>query len=112
MADDTVEALERALERVRAAAVGGDLAALAGMAEELSGRLAALGPVRDPVVLARIQRLARRNEACLDAAMRGLRAARRRLADIGSAGSGLQTYDGTGTTRRLGAPDGALVRRV
>lgn len=54
----------------------------------------------EPVSFARIRRLAQRNAACLEAAALGLRAARRRLAEIAAAGRS-DTYDRCGMRSAL-----------
>ena len=49
-----------------------------------------------PALMGRLQRKAEENAQLLDAARRGLRAARRRLEETRRVGAGLQTYDGKG----------------
>jgi hypothetical protein len=54
----------------------------------------------DRTALTRIRGLAARNAACLAASAQGIRAGRRRLAEIGAAGR-VDTYDRSGTRQAL-----------
>jgi hypothetical protein len=93
--------LER-LDRLHHALRRGDLAALATLAEDIDGLCTAAGPV-SPDDAALLRRAAERNAAALDAAARGVRAARQRLRDIRAARSGLRTYDRDGRGQTLAA---------
>lgn len=100
--------LEDLLDLTHAALLAGDLAALSG----LDDRLSAAAEVLPPPSLAtarRLQRKAERNARLLQAAGRGLRAARARLAEIAT-GPGLATYDATGRKAALAGPTLALGR--
>jgi hypothetical protein len=102
-------ALETLLDAVHGALRAGDLAALA----PLTAAMAALTPAALPKdALQRLQRKLRRNEACLQASARGLRAARRRMAEIAAARAGLQTYTPAGTRLLVGPPGGSLAQRL
>jgi hypothetical protein len=70
------------------AAIEADLADLAAAAR--SGR----GPA--PADLAALRRKLDRNALCLQGAARGIRAARRRIAEVRSAATGLAAYDARG----------------
>lgn len=83
--------IESLLEDMHRAVLNADFAALAAIAPEVEA--SALDPQRDPAAAVRIAALARRNANCLDAALRGLRAGRRRLAEMRGISQGLRTYD-------------------
>lgn len=108
--------LGRSLDRLHDLMRRGDLGALPDAAAGMEADLAALSRagVAPPTAsdLAVIRRKLERNAACLQAAARGIRAARRRIAEVRGAASGLGTYDAAG--RRAGGPGlpAALVRRV
>jgi hypothetical protein len=96
-ADTPAARLEAALDALERALREGALADLPGCAIELEAAAAALGGgmlTRGEVV--RLRRLVERAQAGLDAARRGVQAARHRLADVGSARAGLGTYDRQG----------------
>ncbi len=84
------------LDHVYAALRRADYGALAGLTERLERELEAPSEKYTEARLAIIRRKAERNAACLLAAQRGIRAARRRLADIRSTATGLVTYDRSG----------------
>ena len=73
-----------------------DFSALARLTPQLETALAGLGGTVDAAVMVRLRRKAEENAQLLDAARRGLRAARRRLEETRRVGAGLQTYDGKG----------------
>ncbi|MEY4696962.1 MAG: hypothetical protein RIT14_1390 [Pseudomonadota bacterium] len=102
--------MEAALGRLRAALRAADFAALEGITTEIAALTGQIGRGADPAALRRIARLAEANAACLTAAGRGIRAARRRLAELG-AGRRLVTYDGAGQ-RQDRAAEGVPRRRV
>ena len=96
LADTTDPRAAQLLDQVYQALLRSDYAALPAMTGLLEQEL------RTPTVplteshLATIHRKAERNGACLLAAQRGVKAARRRLAEIRSTASGLVTYDRKG----------------
>ncbi len=104
--------IETTLLRVNRAVTTGDLSALASLAVDIEDDLAAFAGSADAASAQRVRQLATRNAACLDAALRGLRAARRRMADIAAAQAGVQTYDVRGATRRLGGTGTTLTQRL
>jgi hypothetical protein len=106
MPDDRLEGLLADLGR---AARAGDLAVLAAMPDRIEAALSR-GLPQDTAGVGRIRDLALRNAALLDAALRGVRAARRRAADVQSAGR-LSTYDARGRRDILG-PAAAPPRRA
>jgi hypothetical protein len=100
--------LDDLLDQVRAALLSGDLSALSALDEQIfaaSNRLAA----PDMATAHRLHRKAERNARLLQAAGRGLRAARERMAEIVS-GPGLATYDARGRKAALSGPAHALGR--
>jgi hypothetical protein len=111
MTHDPVAEAERLLDRVFAALMAGDLASLPEHVAALEAwspdGLAGLGVGH----LGRLRAKAERNASCLEAAGRGLRAAQRRLAEIRTAGQGLQTYDGQGQRRTLAGAGQQIARR-
>lgn len=111
MRNDAAAALERVMERLHIAVISGDLGALPALAAEAEAGIAAMPGTDDVAAVRRIQALAARNAACLAAAARGVRAARRRLTEIAAAKAGLQTYDDTGATQRIGVVGGAMTQR-
>lgn len=88
--------LDALLDAVQRALCGSDYAALPGLTDEIAAQLRDLAGVPDAKLLTQLRRKAERNATCLLAAQRGFRAARQRLKDIRSSGSGLVTYDGKG----------------
>lgn len=84
--------LDDMAERVRQA----DFQALARLTPQLEAAMVALPAGAAPALMGRLQRKAEENAQLLDAARRGLRAARRRLEETRRVGAGLQTYDGKG----------------
>jgi len=84
------------LDRVHAALTQGDYAQLGPLVAGIEVELSRLESDRDAAALLRVRARALRNEACLLAAQRGFRAARRRVQEIKAARSGLVTYDTKG----------------
>lgn len=103
-------ALSLILDAVHGALRRGDYAALPELTlamDDAAGGLEQMGPHEVRMLQAKLER----NAACLMAAARGLRAAKRRLAEIAQARSGLSTYGATGTLTRIGGPDGRIAHR-
>jgi flagellar biosynthesis/type III secretory pathway chaperone len=108
-----IEALAELMERERAAILGGDLAALARMAEAkeaLVGRVARLSA--DSAGLERLRRLASRNGVLLAAAAQGVRAGMARLKQIVEGPGPLVTYDVSGRRTTLGGAGNQVIRRA
>jgi hypothetical protein len=84
------------LDQVYEALLTSDYAALPGMAEQLEQELQSPSSALTETQLKIIRHKAERNGACLMAAQRGVKAARRRLAEIRSTATGLVTYDRSG----------------
>lgn len=109
--NQTGRALERLLDRMHVAVLAGDIRDLATAAPELEAALANFATLDDRALGERLRRKATRNATCLQAAARGLRAARRRITEIQSARDGLQTYDGHGKRTELPQGTGRLAQR-
>lgn len=84
------------LDQVYDALRRSEYGALAGLAASLDREMQRPSEAMTEAKLAIIRRKADRNAACLDAAQRGIKAARRRMADIRATASGLVTYDRSG----------------
>jgi hypothetical protein len=103
-------ALALILDAVHGALRRGDYAALPSLTAAMEAAVEDLDPMRPDEVRALRTKL-ERNAACLLAAARGLRAAKRRLAEIAQARAGLSTYGASGTLTRIGGPDGRIAQR-
>ena len=101
MAEPAV-ALERLLGEVRAALRNGAYDRLPGLAERQARLLGALeaAPPRDGGAMRRLRRAAAENAPLLEAALAGMRAARRPAAEPGDRLAG-STYDRSGRRRAL-----------
>jgi hypothetical protein len=84
------------LDQVYAALLRSDYGVLEGLTAKLERELQGPSEQLSEARLQIIRRKADRNAACLLAAQRGIKSARRRLADIRSTSSGLVTYDRSG----------------
>lgn len=104
MTAQLVHLLEASHDAIRRA----DFSALADLTEALLA--AAETPGSTAAELEAVRDSAARNTGLLEAAAAGLRAARRRVAEIRAARAGLDTYDGRGTRRRL-EPQGPVALR-
>ena len=91
--------LRAGLDAMRTAATEGNLAALAEISAMLETNLAELESL-SPDELAAVGRAAAENVPRLEAALRGVRAARRRLAELAEA-ERPATYDRTGRKQNL-----------
>ena len=107
-------ALETLLDAEHEAIRRGELSALEGLSrrtEDLLEKLIA-GPAPDVEYLERLRAKAARNAATLVAAGRGVRAARRRLAELFQAAEGLDTYDANGRRNGLATNTTQVERRA
>ncbi len=104
-------ALETLLDNVHAAVLAGDHATLLQLTPSIEQGLARLDPIANLDIAQRLQRKAERNAICLQAALRGIRAAHRRVQEVGTARSGFATYDGSGRRAQISNGDGAMTRR-
>lgn len=105
-----MQTLESLLDDIRGRLAVADFAGLAGLAPALEATLANNALVKDPATLARVKAKAVENMTFLDAARRGVRAARRRMEEVRRATQGLQTYDGKGQRADI-APLGPMAGR-
>lgn len=106
------ERLLAALDALREAARRGDFAALAGLAERIGADLALLEQTPPTQrTLAEIRARAAEIPVLLQAAERGLAAARQRLAEMERLRTGPVTYGGDGRRQKLTGPADSL-RRV
>lgn len=110
-AEAAADQLEETLNRIYICLRAGDFQAAAMLTEATEQGLTAIEGLSDPIRAEKLRTLAERNARCLKAAARGIRAARRRLAEVISARAGLQTYDGQGQTRQIAPRQGALRAR-
>ena len=109
--EGAIERLEVVVFETAKAIRVGDLAAMADLAERTESALADLDPQTDAKRLKALRDLAGRNALGLEAAVKGVRAARRRLAEVTSARDGVQTYDNAGNTQKIGGPTGEIKAR-
>ena len=100
--------LEAALDRVQDALLGAQFDKLPKIVAETEGLLAALGPLTDPFVAARLRHKANRNSLCLQAAARGLRSAQRRMGEMAGTAPAFSTYTHRGQRTVLDLGPGAL----
>jgi len=104
-------ALETILDRARAALVAGDIVALDGMAADAEAALATAGHC-DRAAAERIAAKAQQNEHLIAEAMKGIRAAQRRVRDLTDHGR-FSTYDSGGRRGQPGlSPQGVAARRL
>ena len=103
--------LSAELDRLYQTLRSGKLEGLAAATQALEAELARLEPM-DAAGLDLLRQKAQRNAACLDAAARGVRAARRRLAEIRTIESGLGTYDDKGRRDELPGLSIRLTQRL
>lgn len=99
--------LEALLDQAAEALLAGDLVALSA----LSSQIESASPPQDLGSLDRLQAKARRNARLLEAAMRGVKAARHRVAEI-TRGPTLTTYDAKGQKAQIVASGLMPARRV
>jgi hypothetical protein len=111
---DPAAALSQLLSEERACLLSGDLAALPRLIaakERLLSRVEA-APAPPTAVLARLRDAAERNQGLLDAALRGVQAARARLETVRNGGPALNTYDASGRGATLGDRGPSVERRA
>ncbi len=99
--------LETLLDMAAQAIARADFGAAVEMAQMMEASLAETDLRTDPLRLSRLRQKADQNAACLLAARRGIRSARRRIEELRRSASGLATYDGMG--RLAGLPLGGPV---
>jgi hypothetical protein len=97
--EDFARRLEGNLDRIFALVRDGNLAELRPALSDLEAELGSARVLGVPVsegTLAGLRRKAERNAACLKGAARGLRSARRRIAEVRAAATGHGAYDAQG----------------
>ncbi len=104
--------LEQALDRVQEGLQRGVLSGLAAGVAEIASLMPGIAGLDDLTLARRLHTKAARNQACLAAAARGVRAARRRLTEVATAQTGLSTYDGQGRRAALQPDTGHLAQRL
>ncbi|WP_116133251.1 flagellar biosynthesis protein FlgN [Tropicimonas sp. IMCC34043] len=112
MNGDMVKDLAALLERERTALIGGRLDDLGGLVAEKQEIIARLAPYADSAGLHGIRRLAHRNQLLLEAALRGVSAARLRLTEIRQAVRQFDTYTSEGEIRRVHSGGSRTERRA
>ncbi len=95
--------LEDMLDHMTMALQRGALSELGPLAAAIEAEMATMAPL-DMRRAKELQRRAARNDLCLQAAARGVRAAIARIAGIGGAGAQLSTYGADGRKVLVGAP--------
>jgi hypothetical protein len=88
------------LDDMRGAVVAGNYAQLSALLPALSEAEQTIQP-QDMGQLAALRAKAAQNAACLDAAISGIKSARRRMTEIAKAEAGLTTYDREGAKATL-----------
>jgi hypothetical protein len=104
--------LEQVLDRVHEALLAGRVTELADHGAGIEALLPGITGLDDLLLAQRLQAKSARNEACLAASARGVRAARRRFAEIMTAQQGLSTYDGQGRRQDVAEAAGKLSQRL
>lgn len=103
--------LLKVLDSLRSAMLAGQLEGIAAMAAEIERLLPSSGDL-SAEQRAAIAASARRNVAVLGAALQGMRAARRRLAELREASTGHRTYGPSGQRSTVGQSASTLRQRV
>jgi flagellar biosynthesis/type III secretory pathway chaperone len=114
METDLVRTLEACLGQEQLHLLRGEiepLSELGGKRRQIMDALEAADRI-DPEVLARLQRLARRNMAMIEAALRGVRSARLRIEEIRRVSRSLDTYSAKGAMENLGDAHRNVERRA
>lgn len=110
--ESALDRLEAVVGETAIAIRGGNLAVMGDLAARTDAALAEIGGETDAARIEALRALAQRNAVALEAAGRGVRAARRRLTEIVSARSGVITYDNAGKTQKIGVPGGSMKTRL
>ncbi|MBL4917007.1 hypothetical protein [Szabonella alba] len=111
-ADPAITLLETLLQETHTALRRGELSRLADLTRRTEQALQDLPAAPSERAVQHLRALAARNAACLEAAGRGIRAARRRLAEIRDAQAGMRIYDDQGRSRLIAPGEGRLARRA
>jgi hypothetical protein len=106
------ENLCAALDQMHGLILAADFSDLAKILAETEALTARLLPIKDRQMAERLRSKAHRNGLCLQAAARGLRAAQRRLGEVGSPTDRLSTYTRSGHRANVAAGTGTLAQRL
>jgi hypothetical protein len=109
--ETAIDHLEALVAETASAIRTGNFTVMGGLAARTEAVLAELGPQTDVVRIRTLRDLAGRNAMSLQAAVKGVRAARRRIAEVVAARAGVQTYDQSGGTQKIGGPPGVVKAR-
>ncbi|HSF65292.1 MAG TPA: hypothetical protein VLA78_12940 [Paracoccaceae bacterium] len=109
---DRAAALTALLDEQATALRAGRVDALPALADRMAALVAGGLAGTDPATARRLRDRVARNASLAQAAEKGLRAARRRLADVAGAARGGRTYDGQGQIGTVGPSATSLVRRA
>lgn len=92
----------------------GALASLAATKDGLMRELLEAPQVKplSPEIFARVRAMAERNQQLIQAALKGIRAAQKRLDHIQRASKSLQSYDRLGRHKTIGASTSSIERRA
>jgi hypothetical protein len=110
--EEAALALTQTLDAIRTDLTLGRLDNVALHSQQIEELLPQLQGLNDSAMAKRLRDTAQRNEACLAAARRGVRAARLRLAEVLAAAQGFSTYDGQGRRAPIDAVTHQLAQRI
>ncbi|MDF2141894.1 hypothetical protein [Paenirhodobacter sp. CAU 1674] len=109
--EQTTEALMDLLRAERHAITHGEFEAILQTARRKESLMAALADAPD-AELGKIREMAHENQRLLNAALKGIRAAQRRLKIIMGASKSFNSYDGQGRARTINPDTGSVERRA
>ena len=110
---DPVTDLETLLQDLHSALRLGEFGHLGELTRSIEAAVQGLsGAALSETAARHLRDLATRNAACLEGAERGIRAARRRLAEIRAVQAGTRTYDDQGRSQLIAPAAGRLARRA
>lgn len=110
--NDALEKMNRLLDQERSLLLKGDIAGLDPIAREKARLAPELGvTVTDEQNLQELRHKAMRNDQLLNAALKGVRAARTRLQEIRNGGAPMTTYGTDGQRHAIG-PTSTISRRA
>lgn len=107
-----IDLLEKVVKETALAIRTGNLSIMGELASRTVAALAKIDSETDEARIEALLSLAQRNAVALEAAGRGVRAARRRFTEILSVRAGVQTYDNAGNTQKIGGPLASFKARL